>query len=259
MKQLLLILSLFCTPAFADEKQKTLTVFAGIEGIKEAPFSMWEKGAPEPQGLDPDILRLVAKELGVKLSFFKVDLSKGWVDLRRELLEANLVDMLAYAYTITDERKKHVSFSQPYLVSTMNALILKDSNIKSKEDLEKFPVLAFGHTTSYKWAKKNIKGQIFASFPKSTEIMSIDQLLEKKVIGAYLGDYYNLLVMAKANQNLKVLKDPLQKEDIAIALPKSRVLLLEKINKAMIKLKRNGELEQLRKKYFEPKLSDKSK
>ena len=247
---ILLSLSIF------SQEQKTLTVFAGIEGVKEAPFSVWKIGDKEPTGLDPDVLRLIAKELNVKLSFFKVDLSKGWVDLRRELLEAKLVDMLAYAYTVTEDRKKFISFSSPYLVSTMNALILRDSKIKSKKDLEEKNVLVFGHTTAYKWALKNVKGKIYKSYPENNNF-SIYKLLETNTIDAYLGDYYSLVDMAKVSGKFVVLKDPLQKEELAIAFPKDKKDLKVKVNNALKKLEKNGSLEKLRKKYFNPKLSDK--
>lgn len=252
MKQLLIIylLLFFLCLSVHSEAPKTLKVFGGIEGYSEAPFSMWKKGEAEPRGLDPDILRLVAKEMKVELSFFKIDLTKGWVDLRREVIEAELVDVLAYAYSVTNERKKHVSFSDPYLISTMNALVLKASKISSIKDLENQAVLALGHTTAFPWAKKNIKGKIYADFPEDFH-GSINDLLKNKTIGAYLGDYESLLAMAKQDENLKVVKQPLQKEYIAIAASKGNKKLLEKINKALAKLEKNGELKKLRKKYFE--------
>ena len=231
------------------EEQKTLTVFAGIEGIHEAPFSSWKPGDPEPQGLDPDILRLVAQELNVKLNFFKVDLSKGWKDLRKELLEANLVDMLAYAYTVTDERKKSVDFARPYLVSSMNALVLKRNKIKSIKELKPLPVLAFRHTTAYTWAQKHIQGQVYQNFPQG-QYVSINKLLKNNTISAYLGDYFSLVKMAKADKDLEVLKEPLQTEKLAIAVPKGKKELLKKINAALLKLEKNGKLQQLKDKHL---------
>ncbi len=229
---------------------KTLKVLAAVEGYSQAPFFTWQKGDKEPSGFDPDLIRLIAKELKLKPIFFKLDLSKDWTDIRREVLEAEIVDLVAYAYSITEDRKKHVSFSLPYYETSMNALVLKGSQVNSIKDLNKVPVLAFGHTTGYQWAIKNLQGKIIKDFPIGFR-GSINDLLKEKTVGAFLGDLENLESMALADSELEVMKEPLQKEELGIAVNKKNKELLKKIDKALLKLKANGELEKLRKKYFD--------
>lgn len=110
---LVLLLSL---SAFSAEK-KTLKVFVGIEGYQQRPFSDWKLNDPEPAGIDPDLLRLVAKEMAVKLSFYKINLKVDWEDIRPELLNGDFVDVVAYCYTVTEERKKR--FLSAYLITNL--------------------------------------------------------------------------------------------------------------------------------------------
>jgi ABC-type amino acid transport substrate-binding protein len=74
-----------------------------------APFEF--KGADgQVQGFDIDIARAVAKDLGVRLEIRAV----GFGSLMPQAVTSGRVDMAMSGITITDERAKVVSFSQPY-------------------------------------------------------------------------------------------------------------------------------------------------
>lgn len=74
-----------------------------------APFEF--KGADgQIQGFDIDIARAVAKDLGVRLEIRAV----GFGSLMPQAVTSGRVDMAMSGITITDERAKVVSFSQPY-------------------------------------------------------------------------------------------------------------------------------------------------
>lgn len=74
-----------------------------------APFEF--KGADgQIQGFDIDIARAVAKDLGVRLEIRAV----GFGSLMPQSVTSGRVDMAMSGITITDERAKVVSFSQPY-------------------------------------------------------------------------------------------------------------------------------------------------
>lgn len=75
-------------------------------------------------------------------------------------------------------------------------------------------------------------------------------MLQNKSFDAFLGDTDNLIKMAEADPKLRVLKEPLQKESLAIAVNKGNDKLLTEINKALIKLKKSGKIKTLIKKYM---------
>ena len=235
----------------ADENinSKVLRVFAAVEGSPQKPFADWKAGEEEPAGFDSDVMRLVAKEMGYKLKFIKPDLSQPWTDLRRELLEKDIVGVVAYAYTITPERAKYLEFSQPYYTSRMMALIRKESPIKSLEQLKQARVLSFKHTTAYPWAKKHIEGGIFTSFPVGFQ-GDVEEMLLNKHVDAYLGDEANMRAMAQKEPRLRVLEKALQVEPLGLAMKKGDFVLKKKINQALAEIESNGSMEKLRQKYF---------
>ena len=229
-----------------------LKVMAGFRGHSEKPFSFWSVRDKEPQGLDPDLLRLIGKELKLKVSFYEIDRRRQWKDVRREVLVDGLVDAVAYVYTVTEERKKHISFTTPYFNSSMKAIVLKSSKIFTNKDLKGLPVLAFTHTTGYQWAVKHHKGKIVTGFPQGFK-GSINDLIKQQIVSAYIGDVGILEAMAVDDQALRVIKEPIMSEDFAIAVSKKNGALLNKINQALLRLKAQGELDRLRQKYFTEK------
>jgi ABC-type amino acid transport substrate-binding protein len=251
MKKLTLII-LILTLALCAQAEDDLKVLAGFKGHSEKPFSDWNINHNEPTGFDPDLLRLIAEELKLNLKFVQIDLTKNWFDVRREVIEAGLVDAVSYAYTITENRKKHLAFSTPYKKSSMNALVLKKGEIKKNDDLHMAPILAFKHTTGYQWAVKNHKGKIITSFPKGFKGY-IQDMLTQGHASAYIGDKDNLEAMAKDDDRLTLIKEPLMLEELGIAVSKKNPELLKKINKAINTLEESGKLSELREKYFSDK------
>lgn len=245
MKKTLLILILFLNFCFAENIDK-LKIFAAVEGYAQKPFYEWKSGAIEPEGFDIEVIKAVSKKLNKKITFYKIDLDRSWKDLRKELLDEKLVDIVIYAYSITDERKKTVLFSRPYFTTTMGALVLKNSHINSIEKLKKSSVLALEHTTGFQWAKKNVTGGI----NQYLKFTTIEDLLLTGKVDAFLGDMVHLKSIANGDQRFKVLKQPLQKESLGIAVNKENSGLMEKINDALKELQKSGELDRIKKKFF---------
>ncbi|MCH2209089.1 MAG: transporter substrate-binding domain-containing protein [Lentisphaerales bacterium] len=244
--KLLSCLILFSLSLNSAEKIKA---FAGIRGHSEKPFSYWPLALPEPTGFDPDLLRLVAKEMNVEISFVQIDLRDNWIDIRREVLDKGIADLVSYAYTISEDRKKSLNFSKPHLKSYMKALVLKSSKMTSIEDIQNKPILAPRHTTGYQWAKKNHKGPILTDSPPNFK-GTIEDMIKQKIISAFIGDEDNLRTKANNDQKLTVIDQYLMAENLGIAISKSNPDLLAKVNEAIESLEKSGKLVKLREKFF---------
>ena len=83
------------------------------------------------EGLDVEIMKTLANSLGVALEVKPLDSFK---DLIPALL-ANQGDVVASSVTITKEREKIVSFSDPYFPVVRIIVVKKDSKISNKKDL----------------------------------------------------------------------------------------------------------------------------
>ncbi|WP_262367329.1 transporter substrate-binding domain-containing protein, partial [Microbispora tritici] len=66
-------------------------------------------------GFDVDVAKYVAKELGVPES--GITFKEAQSANREPFIQQGQVDMVIATYSITDERKKKISFAGPYLVT----------------------------------------------------------------------------------------------------------------------------------------------
>ncbi|MGQ7355135.1 transporter substrate-binding domain-containing protein [Streptococcus suis] len=83
------------------------------------------------EGMEIDIARKIADELGVDIEFTPVT-----AQTRGPLLDNGQVDMVIATFTITDERKLLYNFTIPYYTDAVGFLVNKDSGINDIEDLD---------------------------------------------------------------------------------------------------------------------------
>ncbi len=84
----------------------------------------------EFEGLEIDIARKIAEELGVDIEFTPVT-----AQTRGPLLDNGQVDLVIATFTITEERKLLYNFTTPYYTDAVGFLVNKDSGIKTFTDL----------------------------------------------------------------------------------------------------------------------------
>ena len=85
----------------------------------------------EWEGLEADLGRLIAEELGVDVEFSAVTTST-----RGQLLDSGDLDLVAATFTITDERKLSYDFTEPYYTDAQTVLVKKDSGLKTIDDFD---------------------------------------------------------------------------------------------------------------------------
>ncbi len=85
----------------------------------------------EYEGLEADLGRLIAQELGVDVEFTTVV-----TNTRGPLIDSGDVDMVAATFTITDERKQSYDFTEPYYVDAQSVIVNKDSGLKTIDDFD---------------------------------------------------------------------------------------------------------------------------
>ena len=87
-----------------------------------APFEFQKEGSKELVGYDIDIINAVGKKMG-----YKVVISSMGFDGLIPALQAGNLDIAISGMTITEDRKKAVSFSDSYYTSGLNILVNKDN------------------------------------------------------------------------------------------------------------------------------------
>jgi polar amino acid transport system substrate-binding protein len=109
-------------------------------------------------GFTPDLLAAMEKVSDIKFDIRTM----AWDDIF-EGLYANKYDMISSSLSITDARKKTMSFSDPYFEVKQGVLTKKTSNIKSEADLKGKKIGAQIGTTGFLVIQK-IEGVIVKSY-----------------------------------------------------------------------------------------------
>ncbi|RMS85917.1 cystine ABC transporter substrate-binding protein [Pseudomonas savastanoi] len=219
------------------------TLNVGLEGTYP-PFSFADENG-KLTGFEVEFSEALAKELGVKA---KIQPSK-W-DGILAALDSKRLDVVINQVTISEERKKKYDFSEPYTVSGIQALALKKNadTIKTAKDLTGKKV-GVGLGTNYEqWLKENVPGAIVKTYdddPSKIQDLSVGR------IDAILVDRLAALEMATKTKNKLVpAGDAFSRQESGIALRKGEPELQAAIDKAIDKLRADGTLEKLSKKYF---------
>ena len=101
-------------------------------GVKNAVvgFGYQDMLTGDYSGMEIDIARKLAEELGVEIEFTTVTAAT-----RTELLDSGDIDCVLATFTITEERKQNWDFSTPYYTDYVTVLVNDASGIKTLADL----------------------------------------------------------------------------------------------------------------------------
>jgi cyclohexadienyl dehydratase len=98
----------------------------------------------ELEGIDADLSKELAKELGAELEYVETSFATFIADL-----QANKCHIGMFGVGATLRRAQAVEFSKPYLVTNIYAVTRKDSKVKSWADVDKPGVIAAVSLGSY--------------------------------------------------------------------------------------------------------------
>ncbi|WP_028329135.1 transporter substrate-binding domain-containing protein [Brachyspira alvinipulli] len=195
-------------------------------------------------GFDYDLINEIAKVFDLKLEFVQMKFDKLIPSL-----QIGEVDCIVAGLSVTEERKKLVSFSTKYYQSAKSVLINKkdDGNIKTTNDLigKTIGVIrgTVGDITASKMNGVNVKRyNSSASTLLSLKIGVIDAIMFDKVTCEYYTQY---------DQDVKIVEGiEFSEDDYAIAVRKDDDELLQKINVGLYTIMNNGVYDELVEKYL---------
>lgn len=236
------------------EEEASKTNAAGITTIKAGELQIGSDTAFPPMeslegdkivGFDVDLMTAIGKIMGYKVVFVTANFD-GLIPS----LNAKKFDGLATSMDITEDRKKEVAFSDPYMESNQSVTVKKDSGIKSSADLKGKIVGAQTGTTGELWAADELKGVmngVVRSYPTITEAFTA---LEAGQIDAVINDYAVSAYIVKDNKNLALVETIKTNVEYGFAFRKSDTKLVAEVNKALKTLKENGEYDRIFEKWF---------
>ena len=218
------------------------TLRVGTEGTY-APFTYHNK-KDQLTGYDIDVIKAVAKEENLKLKFNET----SW-DSMFAGLDAGRFDVIANQVGVNKDREKKYKFSEPYTYSSAVLVVREnEKGITSFNDV-KGKKLAQTFTSNYGQLAKD-KGADVTKVDGLNQ--SMDLLLSKRVDGTF-NDSLSYLDYRKQKPNAKIkaIKGHAEQNKSAFAFSKKvDEKTIEKFNKGLEKIRDNGELAKIGKKWF---------
>ncbi len=196
-------------------------------------FHTNKDGKDEIVGIDIDIAKEVAKDLGVELEVKDMDFDGLLV-----ALQANKVDMVFSGMTPKPERKENADFSDIYYEVTQTYITRKADadKIKSEDDLKKLRIGVQKSSVQEDLAKDKFDAANIKSLTKVTDLM-LD--LKNNKVDAVLLELPIAQFNAKKNDDLAVSSINFKDDEggYAIAMPKNSPELVSSVNKTIQRLK----------------------
>ncbi|ABS23082.1 transporter substrate-binding domain-containing protein [Bacillus cytotoxicus] len=247
---LILILSMFSACSKGEEKEvgadKNKKVLIMGTSADYKPYEYVEASkSDEIIGFDVDIAKYIGKELGYEVKVKDMDFGGLLASL-----SSGKVDFVMAGMTPTAERKENADFTDIYFVAKNMIVSKKDSNIKSLQDLKGKKVGV--QTGSIQEEKANeFKKQVDLKAEGRDRVPEIVQEIKAgRFDAAILEDTIakHYLEKVKGLQGIEIQEAP-EEVGAAIALPKNSDKTAE-FNKVIQKMKENGEMNKLVKKWF---------
>lgn len=258
MKKLFLLLA--SSALLAACGTETATTENGTDTLKDsyvvgldetfAPMSFRDSNG-EIVGFDVDLAKEIGAIEGIAFEFQPID----WVMKETELNAGN-IDLIWNGYTITEERKEKVAFSDAYLENSQIIVTLADSNIAVKSDLAD-KVVATQQASATLDAMNADETGIVEKFDGGEPILyptfndvfndlesgRSDAIVVDEVLGRYI-------MKQKGADKFNVLEEDFGDEEYGVGIRKEDTALQEAINEGLAELKENGKYDEIYAKWF---------
>jgi polar amino acid transport system substrate-binding protein len=198
-------------------------------------------------GFDVDMAKEAAKRLGMEVEFKPID----WNSKEAEL-NGKRVDVLWNGLTITEKRKENIAFSKPYMENHQIIVVNVNSAVKTKADLAGKVVGTQDGSSSVEAIEAEPNAlKSFKELKKyGDNVAALMDLkagrVEAVVVDEVVGRYY----IAKKPGEYVVLSDHFGAEEYGVGLRKDDKALLEKLQKALDEMKKDGTSAAISQKWF---------
>ncbi|NMB96404.1 MAG: amino acid ABC transporter substrate-binding protein [Clostridiaceae bacterium] len=247
-----------------------LTLFSGCQTASTGSDDSWDKvkekgkfvlgldeGFPpmgfadengEIVGFDVDVAKEVCSRLGVELVLQPIN----W-DAKEQELNTGNIDCIWNGFTITEERKQNVLFSEPYMNNRQIIVVKEDASYNTIEDLKgkKLGLQSQSSAQDALDAHEEFKSSLGEVVLFDTNTVAIMDL-EKGGIDALLVDEIVIRYYMQNNKaKFKIFEKELSHEEYGIGFRKNDKQLMKKVQETLNSMAKDGTLAEISNKWFE--------
>lgn len=185
-------------------------------------------------GFDIDLAKAAAEKMGVSVEFLPID----W-DSKSMELASGTIDVIWNGFSISDERKKEVLFTDPYLTTGQVVVVKADSAIAKKADLAGKKVALQDGSTSEEALKADketydsIGDSNISRFKENTQVLM--EVEAGRADAAVIDEIFVRYYLAKEGMTdkFKVLDESFADEDYGVGGRLSDVSFMTALNDAI--------------------------
>ena len=204
-----------------------------VKMITEATFPPYEfLRGHEIVGIDVEICRAIAQKLGREFSCETVDF-----DSVIPAVISGKADLAAAGITITEDRKKNVDFSVPYVKTGIVVIYKKSVGFTGPEQRKGKKIGVQGGTTSETYVLEELKQEPERSRSPAESVAA----LKSGRVEFVIADIDPAKNCVKGEPDLAI-SDFITSEEYAIAIKKGQPELLKTINETIAEVKADGRL-----------------
>lgn len=246
---LVLVLGLFgCAGSKSNVKtvkEGQLTVAASLDF---PPFENLPEGSDEAEGFSVDMMKAIGEEMNLEVVYLP---TQNFDTIIPTLQNGNTADVGVSSFTITEDRKDLVDFTDSYMVSNQGIVVMKGSSITADNyatELADKVIYVQSGTTGEEYARENFPN---ADIRPLAEVTAMFMALQSGQGDAIINDlpvdnYY----VAHGYSDAEVIAEIPTGEFYAIAVSKDNPDLTKELNKALQTLKDNGTYAKIYKEWF---------
>lgn len=210
------------------------------------PFEFVNEQSKAIEGFDIDLFNAIAQKAGIELEFINVAFDPLLAGMAQCQYDAAISSI-----TITEERKKSMTFSDPYFAAGQIVTVKKDNtDITDKDKLGGKTVGAqIGTTGAIEVGK--IQGAVLKTYDDVG--LAFQDLMNGQIAAVVADNPLALGYVGKNPDKLKTVGNVFTEEYYGIAVCNKNAELLKKINEGLAAVKKEGTIEKLMEKWLKIK------
>ncbi len=197
------------------------------------PFENLEGG--EVVGIEVDIMTLICQELGVTMKLEQIDFDSVLPGVQTGKFDCGMSGI-----TVTEKRAKSVLFTDVYYIAAQSIVVLADSEISSKADLEGKKISVQSGTTAEDFCLG--EGYDVQSYNANADAKSA---LTTERVDAWVVDNLTAKEMCANDPSVKILSENMTEEPYAFAFAFGSETLVEAVNEILAELIANGTVAEI--------------
>lgn len=242
---ILVLLSLVltsCAPGSGSSSGSKPKVSVATEATYP-PFETVDEKTKNLVGFDIDLMNAVAEKAG-----FTPDFKNTPFDSVLAGISSCQFDLAISAITITEDRKKNMAFSNPYIdAGQIVTVAANNTSINGPADLKGKKIAVQLGTTGEIEAKK-IDGATVQPF--DTADLAFAQLRNGQVDAVIVDNPTTEVYVKRFSKDIKTVGKPFTDEHYGVAVCKTKTDLLNKVNTALADLEKDGTIQKLKDKWI---------